>query len=564
MPPRSEDEARRFLEAVFVDKPQSLYALIWSLPSKRSEWFQDLAAAARHGAREERANVYMGVGLSEHDYGPNARCKADAIAGIGGLWADIDIAGDTHKKPNLPRSQEDALALVRELPTQPSAVIHSGGGLQVWWLFNELWVFESGSEREHAAQLSRRFHETLRNHAHRRGTDIDATSDLSRVMRLPGTQNQKVAATPRPVTILELDETRRYDPSDFEDFLSPDPGAKTSGSVVRELSETTAQRLKLSAAANPPFDKFHALYENDDVARRTWNEKRTDLKDASASAYDLAMANICVIANWSDQEIANTLIAMRRKHGKDLKLRHGYYGLTIAKARAGAVEEEQVEEAYESVEQTLRGEPAELEPLEALNRILGTEISGIRKLKMHPVQYFMRLKDGRIGYFRSSDIQRFTNFELKYFEVGDKWPRVKKAKKWAELRDLIANHISQVGQQDDLGPEALEAGPVIEWLDEYLSWRRPKTGLDRKVIMRDEPWVDDDGNVYVRLHKFREYIDRYMGTKLEGRQLPKHLKAAGFDRCIRKVGQITRSYWYLPVNLALKAGIKNYATQDKG
>jgi hypothetical protein len=48
----------------------------------------------------------------------------------------------------------------------------------------------------------------------------------------------------------------------------------------------------------------------------------------------MALANLAVQAGWADQEIANLLIAHRRKFNEDLKLRDSYYAKTIGKARA--------------------------------------------------------------------------------------------------------------------------------------------------------------------------------------------------------------------------------------
>ena len=37
-----ESETRRFLEALFAGKPDELYLLLWTLPEKRSHWFQNI------------------------------------------------------------------------------------------------------------------------------------------------------------------------------------------------------------------------------------------------------------------------------------------------------------------------------------------------------------------------------------------------------------------------------------------------------------------------------------------------------------------------------------------
>ena len=71
----------------------------------------------------------------------------------------------------------------------------------------------------------------------------------------------------------------------------------------------------------------------DSKFRQTWKKDRPDMQDQSASSYDMALANAAVRADWPDQEVVNLLIAFRRAHGFDLKLREEYYALTIGKAK---------------------------------------------------------------------------------------------------------------------------------------------------------------------------------------------------------------------------------------
>ncbi len=97
-------------------------------------------------------------------------------------------------------------------------MVHSGHGLQAYWLFKEPWTFEDESERQQAETLSRRFQATLRTFAHEHGWTIDNTSDLARVLRLPGTFNTKLGER-RPVEVVRWHPERRFDPSELEPYL---------------------------------------------------------------------------------------------------------------------------------------------------------------------------------------------------------------------------------------------------------------------------------------------------------------------------------------------------------
>lgn len=98
--------------------------------------------------------------------------------------------------------------------------------------------------------------------------------------------------------------------------------------------------LALRPDAEPPADKFAPLYQACPAFAQAWNRQRPDLADQSQSSYDLSLADIAAMNGWSDQEIANLLIAARRKHGQkpEKALRADYVAKTIASARRAAEE----------------------------------------------------------------------------------------------------------------------------------------------------------------------------------------------------------------------------------
>jgi hypothetical protein len=109
-------EVGLFLEALFAGKPEDLRLLLWTLPEKRSHWFQDVERAVEF-AESREGDLYVGVGLSGQDYGPTRRCPSNEVAGIIGLWADFDLRSDAHPNTALPATVEEALKLLpKELP----------------------------------------------------------------------------------------------------------------------------------------------------------------------------------------------------------------------------------------------------------------------------------------------------------------------------------------------------------------------------------------------------------------------------------------------------------------
>lgn len=99
------------------------------------------------------------------------------------------------------------------------------------------------------------------------------------------------------------------------------------------LSNGKDYAFTLNADATANDDKKNDLWNIEVKAHLSFERKRVDLKDQTASSYDLSLANYCVQAGWTDQEIVDLLIESRRKHGDNLKLRYDYYQRTIAKAR---------------------------------------------------------------------------------------------------------------------------------------------------------------------------------------------------------------------------------------
>jgi hypothetical protein len=232
------DLAGDFLRRLFGAAPPNLHVLIWALKGKRS-WFVPVAGLGGVGrvlAPLAGGDVYYGVALGPKDFGQYRRCPADEAAGIVGLWADIDMAGEAHKGDNLPPTLEDARGLANSLGLPPTEVVHSGHGLQPWWLFDEPWVFQDDEDRRGAAALVERFQAALRHNAEAAGWSLDATHDLARVLRVPGTTNYKLEGRPVPVTLLE-GEGPRYTPQGLAAVLEALAGHGVNPFILRATGD---------------------------------------------------------------------------------------------------------------------------------------------------------------------------------------------------------------------------------------------------------------------------------------------------------------------------------------
>ncbi|MGE4157723.1 MAG: hypothetical protein AB7F75_01345 [Planctomycetota bacterium] len=317
----------RFFQAIFGDAIADERRLsIFTLPGRQARHFASPTAAALWASeRVKTKDVYFGVGLAGSNFG--RRNASTDIACLGGLWVDLDFAAPHREGKPLPRGLDEGKALLARLPFAPSLLVDSGHGLHAYWLFKEPWILESEEERQKAAQLAKGWHGHVCHMAEGFGWKIENLGDLARVLRPPGTFNRK-GPEPVEVRVIEEHPDRRYNPDDFEPYVPAEvlPEAVASGDMV------------LRADAQPPAEKFSQLMVASPAFAKAWNRLRPDLRDQSQSAYDLSLANIAAIHMWSDQEIANLLIATRVKHGEKLEkaLRQDYVSKTIASARAFA------------------------------------------------------------------------------------------------------------------------------------------------------------------------------------------------------------------------------------
>ena len=214
--------AATFLNSVFAGQESGIVAL-FSKPTMvsyfmhldRDGWQYEAASTAMRVRQEH--NVYFAIGV-QGDRPEKGRGKEAGVVSLPGFWADIDILGPNHAALALPPTAEEAWSIIAAVPFKPTVVVYTGGGLQPYWLFREPWEFQDEKERRKAKKLSKAFQHFLQGFALDHGWTMDGTADLCRLLRLPGTYNRK-QAEPVPVRYEVIETGRRYNPSDFEEFL---------------------------------------------------------------------------------------------------------------------------------------------------------------------------------------------------------------------------------------------------------------------------------------------------------------------------------------------------------
>jgi hypothetical protein len=196
----------------------SFFAVDRSTGQNKTEWCRvtDLEAAAEITRRlNADGDVWHGVAIRTHR--TSGRGGATECGWITALWADIDFKDPGHQgNDRLPPDEATATELVRRFPIRPTALTHTGGGLQAWYLLDE------PVPTDDLGDLLEAFGATWNKVAADLGYHVDNVFDLARIMRPAGSYNRKLAQ-PRPVTLTGAKWDRRYGISEIRDACIDPP-----------------------------------------------------------------------------------------------------------------------------------------------------------------------------------------------------------------------------------------------------------------------------------------------------------------------------------------------------
>ena len=199
------------------------------------QFFYPSISAVQWGLIKEKNsegyNCYFGACLRKTKKGDKS-----SVASISALWGDLDGKDFAGGKP-------EALTQLQKLPPYlfPSIIVDTGHGYHPYWLQKEAEPIESSQD-------------ILRLEAYMKGLALtlhgDSTSDLSRVLRLPGLLNQKDAKNPCLCRIIHWQPERRFTPIDFDDYQEE---------IAKEAPEGKPKRAEEAKKWPQRSDEFNNL-----------------------------------------------------------------------------------------------------------------------------------------------------------------------------------------------------------------------------------------------------------------------------------------------------------------
>lgn len=550
-----------FMEEMFNDKPENSYILLWK--DKKSFWYKDIKKTADH-INKDPNDIYYGVGLSPKDYGYTKRCKSNQIMAIPGFYADIDIG-----RKNYPGSIEEANNIIYDNGFNPTMTVNSGYGIHAYWLFKEIMVFESKAERDDAADISKRLNLFLRNEAANHGWNIDNVGDLARILRPAGSFNCKHDER-KQVVIISKDGPRYQDLDSFDEFL---PFVDSySFSQKTDVSQAELDKIKklivMKRIAEPPQEKLDLLLDADHRFKEAWQHVKSKKKDTSSSGFHFTLCVIASKAGWTDQEMANLLIAWNRRHNIPLDkiMRPDYMARTITNARkiaGGELAEEYYQEltAIKGSEyQDVMKESSKKKGFKIVSQILGFSVTRfIKYIQEKDPDYRIVSTNGDIYFYGPEDIMiknRFQSRVLAHTNIALSLDK----KDFEKIKECYQYIIEEI----NVSEESTLESRMKAWITEYLDGEPQRDQHD--AARNDSPFVHE-GYWHIFPTKLREWAYRnrhYDGTI---KQVVRDLKIIGAEQKRFnpehpriKGKRIKKSPWQIPNEIITPGDIRQIAS----
>ena len=258
----------------------------------------------RHSLPVNHSGKLAGQGKKEH------------IREVIAFYADVEAGQDSHKKASFYQTKEEALKAITTFKYRPSFIIDSGHGYHCLWLFKEPYILGEDVDLEYYEAMNRGIQKAL---------NADATSDVTRILRVPGSFNVKDPAHPVKCELVD-NSGARYNLEDFETYISPVVADAAAVDFNLKLETVKTSRKNLS----PRINKIISEGVDPD------NPSNTDRSSLIQTAVDAMVAK-----GYTDNEIYTVLTDRSLKisekiltEKKSELAKKRYIALSISKAKA--------------------------------------------------------------------------------------------------------------------------------------------------------------------------------------------------------------------------------------
>jgi hypothetical protein len=278
--------ALEFFRLLYGDQPPASYLSLWRRQDKKSNHItlpnytmarvssagvissqhDGLHWAAQVAFTWDRAgsfDTYFGVGLRRETMTPEAAKRGTKrdVRYLPGLYIDIDIGSTGHKSQvPCPADCNEAITLLAAVPLEPTAIVNSGYGLHVYYLFPELFDIDDvgGRPGPGAARLAEyeRVLDALQSRiitaAASKGLHVDNTAEAARVLRVVGTRNYKVLTDPKDVVMLDAAGPRYTYDQCFNALFNPPVSVAVTAPATGTPVLPPSQDPLATVTATPP------------------------------------------------------------------------------------------------------------------------------------------------------------------------------------------------------------------------------------------------------------------------------------------------------------------------
>lgn len=293
-------------------------------------------------------------------------------------------------------------------------------------------------------------------------------------------------------------------------------------------STESLQLDSFDLSIQPPAVKFEALLENNTAFKKTWQHARPDLADQSLSSYDLSLASLALLAEWTDQEVASLIVQHRLKHGdtQGKAQRQDYIRRTIARAHSNLQRGVTDKDATTHAAGEDAQEMGEKEILSELSSRLNAPIAAVIKRGKSNSMYYLRLIDGReirIGMALDLNTQRVTRAAL-IDAMGIVSNRMRPA-----MWDQTVRLMLSVVIEEDIG-DAESAVHIANLILEYTEQNIPYEWDDKEalIIMTGRPFMRK-AELWLQADVFRDWLARSNGYRVDKKELILSLREIGCE-----------------------------------